>query len=108
MWTHCQGNLSNPHSQPEGGGGRLADGAIGFGGGVLGGATGLSGPLPTIWSGLRGWAKDQQRGVYQPYNLAILATTLVAYATEGVLTRQVGMLALVCLPGTLIGSWLGI
>ncbi len=90
------------------GGGRLADGAVGFGGGVLGGAAGLSGPLPTIWSGLRGWAKDEQRGVYQPYNLAILTVTLGAYAIEGVLNAQVGMLAIICLPGTLIGSWLGI
>ena len=78
------------------------------GGGVLAAAAGLSGPLPTIWSGLRGWAKDEQRGVHQPYNLAILATTLGAYAIDGVLTARVGMLAIVCLPGTLIGSWLGI
>ena len=38
----------------------------------LGGVAGLSGPLPTIWCGLRGWQADAQRGLYQPYNLTIL------------------------------------
>ena len=31
-------------------------------GGVLGGFAGLSGVLPTIWSGLRAWPKARQRG----------------------------------------------
>ena len=52
----------------------------GFGGGALGGVAGLSGPLPTIWCGLRGWSADTQRGVYQPFNLAILGLVLCAYA----------------------------
>jgi len=34
-------------------GGRLADGAIGFAGGILGGLAGLSGPLPTLWASVR-------------------------------------------------------
>ena len=36
-------------------GGRLADGASGFAGGVLGGLAGISGPVPTLWTTLRGW-----------------------------------------------------
>ena len=40
------------------GGGKIADAMIGLGGGVMGGLAGLSGPFPTIWSGLRGWEKD--------------------------------------------------
>lgn len=35
-------------------GGRAADGAVGLLGGVMGGIAGLSGPLPTLWCGLRG------------------------------------------------------
>lgn len=88
-------------------GGRAADGAVGFGGGVLGGVAGLSGVLPTLWCGLRGWTKDQQRAIFQPFNLTILTWALIAYASQGVLTAQVGWLTLVCLPGTLLGAWLG-
>jgi uncharacterized membrane protein YfcA len=88
-------------------GGRVADGVVGFGGGVLGGVAGLSGPLPTIWCGLRGWPADAQRGVYQPYNLAILSVALVAYATQGILTVHVWGLVLVCLPATLLGAYGG-
>jgi len=89
-------------------GGRAADGVVGFGGGILGGTAGLSGPLPTIWCGLRGWTKDEQRAVFQPFNLAVLLWALAAYALDGVLTREVGVLTLVCLPGTLLGAWLGV
>jgi uncharacterized membrane protein YfcA len=86
-------------------GGRGADAAVGFGGGLLGGAAGLSGALPTI---CKGWTKDEQRAVFQPFNLSVLTWALIAQAAQGVLTEEVGMLALVCLPGTLVGAWLGI
>ena len=89
-------------------GGRAADGAVGLAGGVMGGIAGLSGPLPTIWCGLRGWTKDQQRGVYQPFNLAVLGFALGVYALEGVVTAQVAELTLICLPATLLGVWFGL
>ena len=88
-------------------GGKVADGVVGFGGGVLGGVAGLSGPLPTIWCGLRGWQGDAQRGVYQPYNLTILSVALMTYATQGLLTTHIWELALVCLPATLLGAYGG-
>ena len=89
-------------------GGRAADGLIGLGGGALGGVAGLSGPLATIWCGLRGWTPDMQRGVYQPYNLTILGIVLCAYAVQGILTKQVWGLVLICLPATILGGYLGI
>ncbi len=89
-------------------GGRTADGAMGLAGGVLGGAAGLSGALPTVWCGLKGWGKAEQRAVYQPFNLTILTWALVAYASQGVLTAEVGRLTLICLPGTVLGVWLGV
>ena len=46
-------------------------------GGVLGGFAGLSGVLPTIWSGLRAWPKARQRGTYQPYVLTMHGLALV-------------------------------
>jgi uncharacterized membrane protein YfcA len=88
-------------------GGRPADAVVGFGGGVLGGTAGLSGPLPTLWCGLRGWTKDEQRAVFQPFNLTILLCALAAYGALGVLNADVGLLTLICLPGTLLGARLG-
>lgn len=64
-------------------GGRAADGLAGFGGGVLGGIAGIAGPIPTLWTTLRGWNKDQQRGVLQAFNIAMHVTTLTGYAVAG-------------------------
>jgi uncharacterized membrane protein YfcA len=88
-------------------GGRIADGAIGFGGGVLGGLAGLSGPLPTIWATVRGWTKGQSRGVFQAYNLSILGFALVSYAISGLLNKEVALAAMWALPGTIGGVWVG-
>jgi hypothetical protein len=68
----------------------------------------LSGPLPTIWCSLRGWNPGTQRGVYQPYNLAILGIAFFTYATQGILTKQVGEFAIICVPATILGVNLGI
>ena len=65
------------------GGGRLADALVGFTGGVMGGMASLSGPAPTIWVQLRGWTKGEQRGVNQPFNMAVLATALVSVGCRG-------------------------
>ncbi len=89
-------------------GGRPADGAVGLAGGILGGAAGLSGALVTVWCNLKGWSKAEQRAVYQPFNLAILSWALISYAVQGHLTADVGRLALICLPGTVLGVWLGV
>jgi uncharacterized membrane protein YfcA len=88
-------------------GGRAADATIGLGGGILGGLAGLSGPLPTMWATLRGWSKDQRRGVFQAYNLTVLSVALATHAAEGLITRQVGWLLVWAVPGTLSGAWLG-
>src|SRR3984893_10527260 len=70
-------------------GGELADGVVGFGGGVLGGMTGLSGVFPVVWTDIRGWTKEQRRSVLQTFNVAILSLALVSHAVSGLLTRQV-------------------
>jgi hypothetical protein len=89
-------------------GGKVADRVVGFGGGALGGLAGLSGPLPTIWCGLRGWTADAQRAVYQPFNLIILAIVLCTYIAQGTMTPEIWRLALVCAPATILGAFLGI
>jgi len=88
-------------------GGKLADGVVGLGGGVLGGFAGLSGPLPLIWLQLRGGPSDAQRATYQPFNLVVLALASIGMALSGQVTRDVLVLAFICFPATLIGALLG-
>lgn len=105
--AYCSFMLAARSAPVVSAGGRLADGVIGVGGGILGGLAGLSGPLPTIWAGLRGWNRDQKRGVFQAFNLTILAFAFAAQAFGGLITVEVGQFVLVALPGTLAGAWLG-
>jgi hypothetical protein len=88
-------------------GGRIADGAIGLAGGVLGGLAGLSGILPTLWAELRGWEKDERRAVFQGYNLSILAFALASQAGAGLLDARTGFLLVIALPATVVGAWIG-
>ena len=88
-------------------GGRWADALIGLAGGILGGLAGLSGPLPTLWASVRGWGKDERRGVFQAFNWTILIAALLVRACSGLITREVGQLVLVAVPGTIIGASLG-
>ena len=88
-------------------GGAIADGVVGFGGGILGGLTGLSGVLPVVWTDIRGWSKQQRRAVVQFFNMAILSLALFAHAASGLLTRQILFEALIGLPGTIAGAWIG-
>lgn len=88
-------------------GGRPADALVGFGGGFLGGFAGLSGPLPLIWLQLRGGAGDQQRATYQPFNLLVLMLACLGMAASGQLTADAVVVAVLCLPATVLGAWLG-
>ncbi|MET3840136.1 sulfite exporter TauE/SafE family protein [Bradyrhizobium sp. OAE829] len=88
-------------------GGRPADAAVGFAGGILGGLAGLSGPLPTLWASVRGWTKDQRRGVFQIFNGSVLGAALLLQIISGFVKWEVFWLALLALPGTLIGARIG-
>ena len=88
-------------------GGKAADAAIGFAGGILGGLAGLSGPLPILWASIRGWTKEQRRGIFQIFNFSVLATSLLVQIVTGFVKPDVFWLALIAFPGTLIGAWLG-
>jgi hypothetical protein len=88
-------------------GGRIADGLIGFAGGILGGLAGLSGPLPILWASVRGWGKDERRGVFQTFNWTVLSAALCVQAGSGFITAEILRLALLVLPATVIGAWLG-
>lgn len=88
-------------------GGKLADAAIGCAGGILGGLAGLSGPLPILWASVRGWGKDERRGIFQTFNTSILFAALCLQAAGGLVERKVLWFALLAFPATIIGSWLG-
>ncbi len=88
-------------------GGRAADAVVGFGGGLMGGLIGLSGPLPTLWAGYRGWNKVESRTLFQAYNTAILLVAMISHAAAGMLTRETAWAVLAALPGTIIGAQLG-
>ena len=88
-------------------GGRIADGAIGFAGGILGGLAGLSGPLPILWANVRGWNKHERRGIFQIFNFSILATSLALQTASGLVATDVIWLAAIAFPGTLIGASVG-
>src|SRR6202051_380064 len=87
-------------------GGRVADAAIGFAGGILGGLSGWSGPLPTLWASVRGWDKDERRGVFQTFNWTVLTAALCLQAGTGFITPEIIWLALLTLPATIFGAWL--
>jgi uncharacterized membrane protein YfcA len=89
-------------------GGRPADGAIGFVGGVMSGLAGLSGAVPTLWAMLRGWPKDSARAVYQPFNMAILGATLGGLYWAGALNGTHVHFSLVALPAVVIGCIAGL
>ena len=88
-------------------GGRIADGIIGFSGGILGGLAGLSGPPPILWASIRGWGKDERRGVFQTFNWTVLFVALCLQAASGLVARDVIWLAVLAFPATVLGSWIG-
>jgi len=88
-------------------GNRLADAAIGAVGGVTGGLAAFPGAFVTVWCGMRGWTKDEQRAVFQPY---ILAMQLVALALlhSSVPAAPSRPSALILVPTAMLAAHLGI
>lgn len=87
--------------------GRLADGGAGFISGVMGGIGGLVGPVLILWCALRGWSKDVQRAIFQPFFLVMHVLTLSAYAISGLVTVEVMKMFAIVVPAMLIPAWLG-
>ena len=75
--------------------------------GLLGVAS-LSGPAPAIWAQLRGFGKDEQRGVNQPYNMSVLFLALVSAGIAGLLDATFLIWAAITVPTTLIGARIGL
>jgi uncharacterized protein len=88
-------------------GGKAADAAIGFAGGILGGLAGLSGSIMVVWAALRGWDKDEKRGIFQAFNFSMLLVSGISHACHGLHTRAVGMAVLVAVPLSLVAANIG-
>ena len=88
--------------------GRVLDASVGMLGGFMGGSTSLNGVFPTLWSGLRGWTKHQQRGMFQPYILLVHMYTLAWLGGVGGLSRHTGYDVWLCVPALAAGGFLGL
>lgn len=86
----------------------FGDGAVGFLGGILGGAAGLSGALATMWCALRPWSKAETRAVLQPYNVAILGVTGSVLIFSGAYDRRSLLMVAIALPVAAVASRVGI
>lgn len=84
------------------------DSLVGFFGGVLGGAASLSGAFPTMWCALRPWTKSETRAVLQPFNVGVLALTMMVFAVQGVYSWQSLKLIGMTLPVAILFAQIGI
>jgi len=87
--------------------GWLADAGIGVVNGLLGGSTGLGGIAPTIWCGLRGWPRDEQRAVFQPTAVATFLMTFLWLGGSGTVSPEAVRLFAAGLPALAAGTALG-
>ncbi|MEP6021517.1 MAG: sulfite exporter TauE/SafE family protein [Paracoccaceae bacterium] len=84
------------------------DALIGGIGGLLGGAASMSGAIPAIWLSLRPWPKAETRAVLQPYNVAVLTTTVTLLFLKGAYDATALRALIVTVPCGLIAAQIGI
>ena len=89
-------------------GGRIGEGLVGFGGGLIGGLTAMPGALPTMWCDLHGLPKAEQRGVVQPFILVMQLAALALLLPR--ITWSSGMLfdLAVSMPALVAGTAAGV
>ncbi len=85
-----------------------ADVGVGVLNGMLGGLTGLAGPIITVWCQLRGWPKDAQRAIFQPVILAAFVMTAISLAIAGTVTPDLVKIYLMGIPALGAGLWIGL
>ena len=82
--------------------------AVGFLGGLIGGFTAMPGAAPTIWCNLRGIAKEEQRGIIQPYIAILQCVGIALLVAGGAFTRATLFDVIVCLPALAAGTAIGL
>jgi uncharacterized membrane protein YfcA len=101
-------SFARPAMKPVERGGATADAGVGFLNGILGGLTGLAGILTTVWCGIRGWPKDEQRAVFQPLGVAIFAMSSLWLGIRGAISTDTAWFFIFGLPALLAGTWVGL
>lgn len=86
----------------------VLDSCVGGLGGVLGGASGMSGALPSMWMSLRPWTKFETRAVLQPFNMTMLLTTVGLLFFQGAYDADAVRAIFITVPTGLIAAQLGI
>jgi uncharacterized membrane protein YfcA len=87
----------------------LPNTAVGFAGGLIGGLTAMPGALPTIWCDLRGVSKERQRGMVQPFILAMQALAVVLLIlSPGALHPDLLKDTVLAIPALTTGTLIGI
>ena len=99
--------LLGPVRRPWQGGGLAAEAAIGWISGVLGGLVGLSGVAPAMWSVVRGWSKERQRGLFLVFNSFCHVVALAGLAVAGYITAATLERFALLMPCLIGGAWLG-
>lgn len=89
-------------------GGRLAEIAAGFAGGITGGATAFPGAIPTLWCNLKGLSKVEQRGIVQPFILLMQVATIAWFSKLGIFAAATWSTFFWCVPAVLAGTALGL
>jgi uncharacterized protein len=85
-----------------------ADTLVGFANGVLGGLTGLTGPIVVIWCQLTGVPRDMQRAIFQPVILAAFVVAIIGLGLGGAVTKDVVTLFALGAVPIAVGIWLGV
>jgi uncharacterized protein len=88
----------------------LLDAVAGFLGGITGGAAAFPGAFVTIWCSFKGWSKERQRGLYQPFILIVQLVAIAVLALAGqasVQHRDFDFSGVFYLPAMLLGSSCG-
>ena len=81
---------------------------VGFVGGLVGGLTAMPGAMPTIWCDLRGVAKDEQRGLVQPFIAAMQCVALGLLISGNGFWSQILFDLAIGFPALIAGTALGI
>ena len=88
-------------------GGWLSDFVAGAAGGITGGLAAFPGAFVTIWCGMRGWDKNRQRALYQPYILLMQLFALAMLGSAGAWNGS-DLALLGYAPAALLGAYAGL
>jgi uncharacterized membrane protein YfcA len=103
FWACCQPTVALPRPASW-----RQEAIVGLCGGVTGGLAGASALLPAIWCARRGWTKEYQRAITQPYVLVMQALSLALLWRLGAVDPSVLVSYLELLGPLILGIAVGV